>query len=598
MKRRRARGAWRLVSFVSTTMGMVAYSPMAAQTSADVPSAAKLLAGPSAPIAHYSEAEKALRLIDAKQWAEAEVVLRQIASEYPFGTASTVQRSTWGRLGIALRQQGKHREAIEAYRKVIELQGAGLPYAGAGNARYWIAVSQLALGDTEAALASLDILVNDEGFLNRSELAADANFAALKRDPRLLKIAGKVDIPGLSRDEGWRRDIDYLVAELRRTNPSNSPIPTAFFERAAALRTAVPSFTDAQVVFGISSAMAALERGHTGLWLGAPGTRAGLDFRPMPIRLHAFPEGVFITEAWGEAEGLAGAQVLRFGRVSATHAMTQLAAATSRESPMETFFALPRLLNRPAFLNGMGATTRTDRAELGLRLRDGRTVTRVIAVDDEPPPEQWRRKLNAPPGVPAPLLFRNLREAHWLQALPEHKAVYIQVNNMVDDPDESLADFGLKARQEIETAKARNVVIDLRHNNGGNSFQYTELLRTLTGFSAREGNIVYALVGRGIYSAAANFTTDLERIVRPIFVGEPSSATGNQWGDEAGFSLPYSGLRGSFSGARWQLSHPWDERRSISPQVPVQLTAAAYFKGRDPALEVVFDMIGIAGADR
>ena len=442
------------------------------------------------------------------------------------------------------------------------------------------------------------MLVNREGFLNRVALAADPNLAALKGDPRLLKLAGRVDVSGLTRDEGWSRDIDHLVGELRRTNPSNSPIPEAFFHRAAALRAAVPSLSDTQVVVGISRAIAALERGHTGLWLGTPGTRAGLDFRPMPIRLYVFPEGIFITEAWGEAEGLAGAEVLRFGSLPASQAAAQVAAVTSRESPIETFFALPRMLNRPAFLNGMGATEQADRSELRLRLRDGRTVSRTLAAGDEPPPEQWRRKLNAPPGVRAPLLFRNLREAHWLQVLPEHDAVYVQVNNMMDDPDESLADFGLRARREIEAAGARNIVVDLRHNNGGNSFQYTELLRTLTAFSAREGNSVYALIGRGIYSAAANFTTDLERIVRPVFVGEPSSATGNQWGDEASFSLPYSGLAGSFSGARWQLSHPWDERRSIVPQIPIQLTADAYFAGRDPALEAIFGVISATRSDR
>src|SRR5437763_13117382 len=88
-----------------------------------------------------------------------------------------------------------------------------------------------------------------------------------------------------------------------------------------------------------------------------------------------------------------------------------------------------------------------------------------------------------------------------------------------------------------------------------------------------------------------NLSTDLERLVRPVFVGEPTSGTGNQWGDENRFILPYSGLAGAFSGVRWQLSNPWDERRSIVPQVPVQLTAGDYFAGRDSALDAVFRLI-------
>jgi hypothetical protein len=61
--------------------------------------------------------------------------------------------------------------------------------------------------------------------------------------------------------------------------------------------------------------------------------------------------------------------------------------------------------------------------------------------------------------------------------------------------------------------------------------------------------------------------------------------------------LPWSGIAATVSGLRWQLSHPWDGRTSIAPQVPVVLTAADWRAGRDPALERVKTMIR-AGAKR
>lgn len=39
-------------------------------------------------------------------------------------------------------------------------------------------------------------------------------------------------------------------------------------------------------------------------------------------------------------------------------------------------------------------------------------------------------------------------------------------------------------------------------------------------------------------SAVGNLSTDIERFVKPVFVGEPTSCTGNQWGDENTFVLP------------------------------------------------------------
>ena len=135
------------------------------------------------------------------------------------------------------------------------------------------------------------------------------------------------------------------------------------------------------------------------------------------------------------------------------------------------------------------------------------------------------------------------------------------------------------------------MIVDLRNNNGGNSFQYVELLRTLVAYSTFDGNRVFALIGRNVYSAAGNFTTDLERLVKPVFVGEPTGQMGNQDGDESMFVLPYSGLTGSISGTRWQLSHPWDKRNSVAPDVPVALTSADYFAGRDPVMAVVLRLI-------
>jgi hypothetical protein len=256
---------------------------------------------------------------------------------------------------------------------------------------------------------------------------------------------------------------------------------------------------------------------------------------------------------------------------------------------MEALWVSPYFLSIPEVLKGLGVIQQADRAQLKLRMRDGSVASRTVKVTETPTPPNM--KLTAPPVVQAPLFLKNLKEMHWLESLPKQNALYVQVNNIMPDPDETLEQFGLRLRKVIGESNPRNIILDIRHNNGGDTFTYQELLRTLTAFSTIEGNKVYVLIGRNVYSAAANFTADLERMVRPIFVGEATSAAGNQWGDESYFILPYSGLSGAVPSVRWQMSHPWDKRRSIVPQVPVQLTADAYFKGQDPALETVFKLI-------
>jgi hypothetical protein len=47
-------------------------------------------------------------------------------------------------------------------------------------------------------------------------------------------------------------------------------------------------------------------------------------------------------------------------------------------------------------------------------------------------------------------------------------------------------------------------------------------------------------------------------------------------------TLPYSGIQAELTAVMWQLSTPSDRRRELSPKVPVQLTADAYFAGTIP----------------
>jgi tetratricopeptide (TPR) repeat protein len=534
------------------------------------------LAAPSDGVQFYQKLQQAQQLYEKQKWAEAEPLYRELVAEY------SLNGTIWGQFAKVLRSQDKFADAINAYEKVINIQGPGLPF----SARYWIAVCHAKLGHVDAALDTLQQMVFKEAELMRPDLLTDENFATLKDNPRFQEIAGKEDVSKLERNEGWCADIDYLAAELKRNNPAGAQIPDEFFKRQRELKKQVPQLNDWEIVSGMGHIMNSLNRGHTNLWIGVSGSK--IDFRPMPIRLYVFPEGIFITQGFQGNEDLAGAQVLKFGNTSAAEAFQRAKASRSKESEMEDVWSIPYLLELPAALKGLGMIQNADRADLTLKMPDGTIVQKTLGMMDDP---ERKRKLNPPPRVEAPLFLRKMNEMHWFQSMPEHRAIYVQVNNIVPDKDETLPQFGLSLRRSIQENKPVNIIIDIRHNNGGNTFTYVELLRTLTAFSTVEGHTVYALIGRNVYSAAANLSTDLERVVRPIFVGEPTSQLGNQWGDESQFVLPYSGQIGSFSGLRWQLSHPWDQRHSLVPQVPVQLTAKAYFRGEDPALDAVLRMI-------
>jgi hypothetical protein len=329
--------------------------------------------------------------------------------------------------------------------------------------------------------------------------------------------------------------------------------------------------------------LAVLRAGHTSLF-----PTSGSRF--LPIRPYAFPEGIYVIEADSSARALVGARIVAIGRFGVDSIMRLLAQGRNVDGDMQHLWGTSDLAITH-HLKGFGAISRTDSVPITVQASDGRTRTITIATRDSMRPGRQDR-LVAPPAVTPPLFLRALDQMHWELALPEHDATYVQVNNIRDDPDETLGAFGRRLGTLLDSTKRRNLILDLRHNNGGNTALYVDLLRSVISFSRAPTNRVYALIGRRTFSATANFITDLERLVSPVWVGEASSECCNFHGDPTPVTLPYSRIQGEFSVVRWNLSaNVFDGRREMSPDLPVQLTAKAYFAGQDPALDTVFRLI-------
>ncbi|MFP5284769.1 MAG: alpha/beta fold hydrolase, partial [Thermoanaerobaculia bacterium] len=385
-----------------------------------------------------------------------------------------------------------------------------------------------------------------------------------------------------------RRDVDFLYSEVKRVNPDyrDEPLPAEMTRRYEELKKNVPKLSDEEIFVGMSRMLAPLHQGHVVLWTSPPLNRY------LPVRLYAFPDGIYVIEGRGEHKDLAGSRVLAFGSVPAEEMLRRLADASSADGDMQYLWGVS-FLAETSWLKGLGSIggrASTEWVTLTVQ-KPGEASRTVTLATSATQPENRQDKLVAPPGVAPPLFLRDPDQMHWELALPEHDALYVQINNLVDDEDETLPEFGRRLWTVIEKGRPKNLIVDLRHNNGGNTLIYPELLRTLIAFSREPGNQVYALIGRRSYSATGNFVTDLERLADPIFAGEASSECCNLYGDATVVMLPYSKVEGELTNVKWNLSTPSDRRREMSPEVPVQLTAKAYFAGEDPAMEAVQRMI-------
>ena len=270
-------------------------------------------------------------------------------------------------------------------------------------------------------------------------------------------------------------------------------------------------------------------------------------------------------------------------------AMAAVEPYLSRDNAMMVNWVGPFMLQRLLFLQAIGASPDGEHATLRIRDRSGTTREVTLAGAASGPP---RLSLPLVSGGRTPMYLENVDTRYWFRALPEHDAVYFQFNQVRNADGESIADFAGRLKDSLRTIEPGNLIVDVRHNNGGNNSLVTPLLRTLVVFQEADAkNRIFVITGRNTFSAAQNFITFVERLTDAIFVGEPSSSRPNHVGEDGLFVLPYSGVRGSISNRYWQDGNPGDDREMIYPEVPVPPTADDYFANRDAALEAIFEIV-------
>ncbi len=540
-----------------------------------------LMTVPKDGLAYYETKLRARRLFSEKKFVEVEPLLEQLVREYPRDP------DNWRMFADTKLNLKKPLEAAVANEQVGKLLGWDLEvWSG-----YKVAESYLAAGNKRAALDLLKHMIFERrGFL-RTALYDDSDYASLRDDPEFLELIGRIDTTGWSREKGWAYDLDFLYGELKRVNPDyrDKPFPPELERRYSDLKKNVSKLSDEEIFFGMGRMLAVLHQGHVALF-NPP------NDRHLPINLYAFPEGIFIIDASDEYKNLIGSRVTSIGSMPSEEALRKISEASSVDGNMQYLWGGPARLASAYFLKGMGAIKSLDSVPITIQQADGSNSRTVTLTTMTAPLAPRMDRMVAPPNVEPPLFLSKMQrqplELHWETPLPEHNALYVQVNNLVNERNgEALSQFGRRLWTEIEKTRPKNIILDLRHNNGGTTQLYPELLRTLVAFTRTPGNQLYVLIGRRSYSATGNFVTDLERLTAPIFVGEATSECCNLYGDPISVRLPYSKVMAELTAVKWQLSSPGDRRREISPQVPLQLTAEAYFKGKDPALEAVYRLI-------
>jgi len=525
-----------------------------------------------APADYYRTTARADDLAQSGDFSRAAALYEQLVATSPDDVR------IWRQLGFCRLGEKRYREAAQAFERTLGLEREPDP-----NDRYNAARAYALAGDRQSALDALAGALA-AGFERRADIAGDPAFAALRDNPDFAKAAGQAPPGRLDRGAAWQSDLDYLLAEIRRVHAAYrvQPLPEGFEPAAAALRERLPSLGDEEIAVGLQGLLARLGDGHSMLYFFGPHA-----LRQLPVRFYDFCDGLYVVGASSGLERLIGSRVAAIGSLDPGPALDRIASYVSRDNPMFVRAMGAVLLTRPDFLRAIGAVA--DPLHVPLTVLGPGESRETIELQPGPAgPLPKTLTPSALPGAPpVPLYLRRAEEAHWFEALPEPKTLYAQFNQVADAPGETLAAFAGRLRRAVDEQGTQNLIVDVRHNFGGNAMLLTPLLRTLIHFeTTRKDARLFVITGRSTFSAAQIFINEVDRLTNAVFVGEPSSSSPNFIGEDTVFVLPASGLAGSIS-SRYHQSEPTDFRSWIAPDIPVPLCAKDYFSNRDPALETI-----------
>lgn len=395
-----------------------------------------------------------------------------------------------------------------------------------------------------------------------------------------------------------RADLDQLLERLVALHPEPflDEGEAVFRSRLDALAARAGDLTDAGFLVGVMDLMGHRDRdGHSGAWAMA---QTGERLHAWPIWMWEFPDGLRIVAAREPNDDLVGARVLAVGGTPIDAARTAVAPLVPRDNPSNLRANLPMYLTLPEVLGELGLL-RPDAAAITVEDADGsRRDVHLEAL----PIETFRdwvfgRYEGFPIGLPPDpdgLAIQRHRSAYfWTEPL-EGGGSYIGFNQVQPTraPDGIMMSTATDdVYRAINAGASEPVIVDLRNNPGGNNTTHGPFRDALVAHATKRPGSVALIAGRGTFSAAGNFVTEIEAGEAGAavhLVGEPPGGGPNIYADVRVVTLEHSGIVVLIS-TRYHERRTGDERLEVDPDIAVELTWDDVIAGRDPVLDAAID---------
>jgi hypothetical protein len=421
-------------------------------------------------------------------------------------------------------------------------------------------------------------------------LAAPTTAATLAPPSQPAVATSPTPQASLGRDAAWRADIASLVPGMAAIHPdlTHSVSREELDAAATRLSATVASATDDELMVGVLRIVAMVSSAgcdaHTGAFIWGTGTYP-VDSLPLRLWLFANDEGrdeVVVVDALPPYERLIGSRIDGVGSNAIADVLAELDPLIPRDNAQTVRLLMPRFLLIPQLLRGLGLVGGVAVA-LALTAPDGASDTVFVGPIPMAEYNAWAGPygLHLPVDANVPYLSR-IQDALWWDMLEDGETLYLQYNRVDPLPSSLEAD--------LETALAdpavARVVLDIRHNYGGELSALDAITPVLVGAAKGEADRLFVIIGRNTFSGGSLLAARLKE-AKATIVGEPTGGCPTIWSDPADLLLPGSGITVGVASETAVGVDPNDARLTIEPDVQAVISREDWADGRDPALDIL-----------
>jgi tetratricopeptide (TPR) repeat protein len=524
--------------------------------------------------------DKATEAYNNRNWQEVADAYDLLTKENPYNGAF------FYRLATAHYQLKNYDASIRAYQ-----ESARLGYQRGGSL-YNMGCCYALIGQQKEAVNAI-VMAIENGLRNREQL--------LRTDSDLDSIRGRRDFQeqvlptvdsSADRVDGWRADLDYLTERMEKTHYDlyRSVSRDEWHDGINGLKANVANMKDYEIIVELMKLVTLIGDGHTAVRIPRDGR---FLFHGLPVRFYIFKDGVFVRSALREYEGLVGARLLRIGNVSIEEALRRTATLTQRDNGQQVKWIAPHRLSLVEVLDGLDVVDGLGPVELTVA-KDG--TEDVVSVTPVEATRELIRNLddnavmmNAVSDQPLPLYLKDPSNHYWFEYLESEKTVYFQFSAVRDNEQgETIEQFAAHLFDFVNGNEVESLVIDVRHNHGGNNFLIKPIIDgVIKADKINQRGRLFVITGRETFSACQNFCNRLDRETEAMFVGEPTGSARNFVGEGNPIQLPWSGLVVNGSSRYWQDGLSDDFRQWLAPELVAELTSEDFKNNHDPAMEVI-----------